>query len=161
VIATSAKDLKKAEALAKQLREKAEETVKEQNKAAQVSAEAVGAERVAEAQTLGVTPGKLNLVEKMMAQAPDSGNLAREEWLNKSVKEIMAQTKQFKEEVKAAEKNAGEDKQNMEKQQTEAKNGEPGQAPGKSGQAPGKQDDKSTGKPEDAGKTDDKQTGKT
>jgi hypothetical protein len=176
VITTSAKDLKKAEAMAEQLQEKTQETVLEQNKPAEISAEAVGAERVAEAQQLGVTPGKLNLVEKMMSTALDSGTLNREEWLKRSVKDIMAQTKQFREETKAAEKNAGEETQNKEQQKTEAKNGEPAAAPGKSGDAPGNQDDKATGKPaenpgnkpedkttgkpEDTGKSDDRTTGK-
>ena len=162
VIATNAKDLKKAEAMAQRLQETAQGVVDSNEKAAEVSAQAVGAERVAEARELGVTPGKLNLVEKMMAQSLDSGSINREEWLNKSVKDIMAQTKQFREETKAAEKNAGEDTQNKAQQKTEANNGEPAAAPGKSGDAPGKQDDKTTGKPAEnpGNKPDDKTTGK-
>lgn len=48
---------------------------------------------VAEARELGVTPGKLNLVEKLQASATDIEDINVEEWLTKSVKEIMKETK--------------------------------------------------------------------
>ena len=42
---------------------------------------------------MGVTPGKLNLVEKLQASATDPDDIDIEEWLAKSVKEIMKETK--------------------------------------------------------------------
>lgn len=61
-----------------------------------IDAAAVGAKRVAEAQRLGVTPGKLNLVGKMIAYADNAENINKEEWLHKSVKDIMAETNKYK-----------------------------------------------------------------
>lgn len=53
---------------------------------ADVEAEAVEPARVLEAMELGVTPGKLNLVDKL--QESTSSAINTEEWLNKPVKEI-------------------------------------------------------------------------
>lgn len=65
-----------------------------------MEAVSVGLDRVQQARTLGTTPGKLNLVQKLQAssQAPDDINL--EEWLNKPVKEIMKAIKQNKKDAK-------------------------------------------------------------
>lgn len=63
VISASAKDLKKAEMLAKNLKTDADKAVDDEN--VTVEAFADGWNRVQEAQELGVTPGKLNLVEKL------------------------------------------------------------------------------------------------
>lgn len=54
----------------------------------------VGYERVQEAKRLGVTPGKLNLVEKFQASAADPNSIILEEWINKPVKDIMIATKE-------------------------------------------------------------------
>lgn len=54
--------------------------------AAEVEAEAVGPEKVREAKELGVTPGKLKMVEKL--QSSTSGAIKREEWLDMTMKEI-------------------------------------------------------------------------
>lgn len=54
--------------------------------AAEVEAEAVGPEKVREAKELGVTAGKLKMVEKL--QSSTSGAVSREEWLNMTMKEI-------------------------------------------------------------------------
>lgn len=56
----------------------------------------VGYQRVQEARELGVTPGKLNLVEKLKASATDPASINIEEWLKKPVKEIMKATKENK-----------------------------------------------------------------
>ncbi|MDF2609729.1 MAG: hypothetical protein K0R92_1203 [Lachnospiraceae bacterium] len=60
----------------------------------EVEAEAVGLERVQEARELGVTPGKLNLVQKLMASSDDPDNIVLEDWLDKPVKDIMKQIKE-------------------------------------------------------------------
>lgn len=54
--------------------------------AAEVKAEAVRPERVQEAKELGVTPGKLNLVDRL--QESTSGAIDKEDWLTRPVKEI-------------------------------------------------------------------------
>ena len=116
VITTSSSNMEKAEELAKNLEKTANESCEKNNLEAVANAEAVGKDRVDEAKELGVTPGKLNLVEKLKESAQDPDSFDTNEWLNKSVKDIMSQTKQNKEQEKNAnkEKNAGEDKQNKE-----------------------------------------------
>ena len=97
VIATAAKNKEKAAELATDL-ETAANTACEKNNVEKVAnAEAVGLERVTEAKELGVTPGKLNLVEKLIASAEEPATIDQTEWLTKPVKEIMAQTNQNKE----------------------------------------------------------------
>lgn len=98
VLAASANLDEDADDLAENLEEAANEALKNNGKDAEVVSEAVGAERVAEAQALGVTPGKLNLVEKLIESSDDPASINKTEWLNKSVKEIMAATNENKEE---------------------------------------------------------------
>ncbi len=98
VISTSAKDLKRSERLAADLQENAEKAVAKEN--VEVEAYAVGLERVLKAHELGVTPGKLNLVEKLRDSAEDSDMVDMEEWLDKPVKEIMYEIKMNREKNK-------------------------------------------------------------
>ena len=49
-------------------------------------------ERVEVARELGVTPGKLNLVEKLISSSDGSESINLEEWLDKPVKDIMKAT---------------------------------------------------------------------
>ena len=100
VITTSGRDLKKAGVLAEELKERVEEETGD--KEVQVESLSVGLERVQEARELGVTPGKLNLVEKLAAGA--GGELDQEEWLQKPVREIMKAIQENKAEDKAAAK---------------------------------------------------------
>jgi hypothetical protein len=93
VITTSGKDEDKAEELAQELQNTVEEEINENGDDVVVEAYSVGLERVEEARALGVTPGKLNLVEKLQASAADPSTIDLEEWLNKPVKEIMKATK--------------------------------------------------------------------
>jgi hypothetical protein len=93
VITTSGKDEEKAEELAQELQDTVEEEITEIGDDVVVEAYSVGLERVEEARALGVTPGKLNLVEKLQASATDPSSINLEEWLNKPVKEIMKATK--------------------------------------------------------------------
>lgn len=100
IISTSAKDLKKAAKLAAKLEESVKEDLAEDdskdNDSVAVEAISVGKERVEKARALGVTPGKLNLVEKLKASAPNS-DIKLEDWLDKPVKEIMKETNKNKE----------------------------------------------------------------
>lgn len=63
-----------------------------------VTAEAIGAERVEEARKLEVTPGKLNLVEKLIEAAGDGAEINRDEWLyERSVQDILKETNRYRE----------------------------------------------------------------
>lgn len=96
-IATAAKDKDKAAELATDLETAANDACEKNNVEKVANAEAVGLERVIEARELGVTPGKLNLVEKLIASSEDPTAIIQTEWLAKPVKDIMAQTNENKE----------------------------------------------------------------
>lgn len=113
VISTSGKDLKKAEALAERLKNAADKQCKDNEDEVEVEAVAVGKKRVQEAKALGVTPGKLNLVEKLKESAADPDEVKVEEWLDKPVKEIMKATK----ENRQANKKTSSEKENNENEQ--------------------------------------------
>lgn len=92
VITTSSKDPEKSEELAKNLEQSIAEDLTENEELpekVEVNAQSVGRERVEEARELGVTPGKLNLVQKLQASAQDPESIILEEWLDKPVKDIM------------------------------------------------------------------------
>ncbi len=99
VIAISNDDEEKSQELATELEQETQEYIDEVDDSASTSAvevevEAVGKARVEEAKTLGVTPGKLNLVEKLIASYGDTKVKADysedelKDMLNMSVKEI-------------------------------------------------------------------------
>lgn len=120
VITISAKNDEKAEELAEELEEETKEYVEEIGETAEVEAEAVGKERVEEARTLGVTPGKLNLVQKLVKSTEGiegAEEIDMEEWLDKSVKEInkaiKENRKQLKEAAKEVEDAVEEDEKNV------------------------------------------------
>ncbi len=92
-----------ANEMAQALQEKVQQQITEEEKTATVEAFGVGRQRVEEARELGVTPGKLNLVQKLQASSADPDSIELDEWLNKSVKEI---NKAIKENKKNAKKNA-------------------------------------------------------
>lgn len=104
IIATSGDNPKKAEKLAIKLEEKVRKCIDEEGKTAVVESEAVGLERVKEAEQLGVTPGKLNLVEKLVKSSPVPEEIVIEEWLDKPVKEINKLIKENKKALKEQEK---------------------------------------------------------
>ncbi|MHB1150832.1 MAG: anti-sigma-I factor RsgI family protein [Eubacteriales bacterium] len=97
VITTSSDNMQTAGELAQNLENAANEACEENNFKRVANAEAVGKKRVEEAKELGVTPGKLNLVEKLKDSAADPDSIELNEWLNKSVKDIMAKTKENRE----------------------------------------------------------------
>jgi biotin operon repressor len=99
VIAISNDNEEKSEELATELEQETQEYIdevddSEETAAVKVEVEAVGKARVEEAKTLGVTPGKLNLVEKLIASYGDTKVKADysedelKDMLNMSVKEI-------------------------------------------------------------------------
>lgn len=96
MIATSGKDLKKAEQLALRLEQAAEEETQAEGDTVEVESVSVGLERVQQAKELGVTPGKLNLVEKLKESAPNPEDIDINKWLTTPVKQIMKATKDFK-----------------------------------------------------------------
>ncbi len=100
VISTSSDNDTKSEELADELKSDAEEVISEKNLEASVEVLSVGKERVQEARELGVTPGKLNLVEKLQKSAANPDDISIEEWINKPVKDIMKATKANREEQK-------------------------------------------------------------
>lgn len=91
VITTSANNMEKAEVMATELEQAANQVCENNNCCFGTDCEAVGKERVKEANELGVTPGKLRLVEKLIESSADPDSVDKEEWLNKSVKEINSQ----------------------------------------------------------------------
>lgn len=115
VIATSAKDIKKAEALASRLKEEAAGKAEAEGQDVEVEAIGVGRERVEEAHELGVTPGRLNLVEKLRDSFEPEAEFDMEAWLQKPVKEIMKAAKENREEAKE-QSEADKQEQKAEKQ---------------------------------------------
>lgn len=127
VITASSDDTAAADELVSTLEDVATTELEENNDVAEVIAEAVGEQRVKEASELGVTPGKLNLVEKLIESAGDSETIDMNEWLNRSVKDIMAQTKEYKKENKVKGQNTEEtqiDEQSATELQSEDTNTE-------------------------------------
>ena len=111
VIATSNDDPQKSEELASELKDTASEEIEEQGKTANIEAKAVGKKRVDEARELGVTPGKLNLVEKLKKSSATPDEIDIQEWLNKPVKEIQAAIKGNTSTQKEQEKNKETEKE--------------------------------------------------
>lgn len=89
IITASSKNEKKSEKLIHKLEGTAKDTVEGTGDEVEIEAISVGYDRVKRAKEFGVTPGKLNLVEKLQASAEDPESIDIEEWLNKPVKDIM------------------------------------------------------------------------
>lgn len=106
IIATSSKNDEKSQELAVKLKSHVEKIVSEESIGSDVEVEAidVGEERVQEAKKLGVTPGKLNLVEKLQESSENPDDIILEDWLKKPVKEIMKATNNNRETEKAEDK---------------------------------------------------------
>ena len=109
VIAASSENEDASSKLATEIKDSAD-TVAQQNALnVQIDAEGVSQRRMEEAKALGVTPGKLNLVQKL--QTSDSGEtINTEEWLDKPVKEIMKQIKENHKTDKQKSPNDGPEK---------------------------------------------------
>jgi hypothetical protein len=99
VIAASSKNTGKAAALAADLKDSVTQEAKENGDSIEVEAFSVSREEVKEARELGVTPGKLNLIEKLKETAGDNSQIDMKEWIDKPVKDIMKATKDYKKTV--------------------------------------------------------------
>ena len=123
VIATASEDPVSAQDLAVELEEVTTKALAKNNWKVEIDSEVVATERVQEAKELGVTPGKLNIVDELIAASGNEEAGNRENWLDSSVKDIMAETKMYKEKYIDEDKNAGDDTQNKEQEANEAQNG--------------------------------------
>ncbi len=162
VIAASARDPQKSGELAVKLEDAANEALERNSLERTASAEAVGRERVEEAKKLGVTPGKLNLVEKLKAGAPDPDSIDINDWLDRSVKDIMAQTKENKEQNRERNNDKGDKSEGSEngsengKPETTGEGSSDGSENNENNGNNGKSDDDDKGNGKDDGKGDDK-----
>lgn len=95
IIATSGSNEQDYQKLAEDLKNAVVEETKDSGSPVEVQVISVGLERVQEAQKLGTTPGKLNLVEKLQVSHEEE-NINISDWLNKPVKEIMKAIKSAK-----------------------------------------------------------------
>lgn len=92
VIAASSRDEGEARRLAENVRETAISVTRESEKDVVVAALTVGQDQVEQAKELGVSPGKLTLVEQLRDTASNPEDIDVMEWLEKPVKDIMEQT---------------------------------------------------------------------
>ncbi len=102
VITTSNDELEKAEQLAAELKNGLQTYLSRKGVVAEVDAEAVELERVLEARELGVTPGKLKLVDRL--QESTGGAINRAEWITMPVKEINKTIKENRTQEKERER---------------------------------------------------------
>ena len=133
MIATAAQNSNNATELAAKLQESEQAAVEKSNTSAVVYGEAVGLERVKEAEELGVTPGKLVLVEKLIESSDDPESINKQDWLEMPVKDIVAKTNENKD------------------------NNKPEDTPGKPEETPGQENkpEDTPGKPEETPNADD------
>jgi len=96
VIATYCDNEQDRDRLRDRLHEKAQDCLQEGNINANLECYAIGLQRVQEAEKLGTTPGKLNLVEKLKESSADPDSIDIESWLDKPVKDIMKAIKDNK-----------------------------------------------------------------
>ena len=92
VIAASSRDEGEARRLAENVRETAISVTRESEKDVVVAALTVNQDQVDQAKELGVSPGKLTLVEQLRDTASNPDDIDVMEWLEKPVKDIMEQT---------------------------------------------------------------------
>lgn len=89
MIATACKNDGTADQLREQLQTRIMDMEQIQQRAVEVQGVAVGYNLVQEARDLGLTPGKLNLIERLIASSDDPSSVNIEDWRNVSVKDIM------------------------------------------------------------------------
>ena len=98
---TTATDKEKvADKLDETLKEAADETLSDNNKEAKVETENVALARRDEARKLGITPGKLNLIQKLQALDP---SITVEDYKDSSVKDIQKKVKELRKDIKKDE----------------------------------------------------------
>jgi hypothetical protein len=89
VISTSCENQQNSKELANDLKISAKQATKDIASPIEVDSISVTHEGVVQAQTLGTTPGKLNLVQKLQASTKNPDSINTKDWLKKPVKEIM------------------------------------------------------------------------
>ncbi len=89
MIATSCKNTGTSDELCLRLQTRIREMERIQKCAVEVQGVSVGYDRVQEARDLGITPGKLNLIQKLIAGSADPDSISIEDWINMPVKDIM------------------------------------------------------------------------
>lgn len=89
--------------LARNLQNEAQTATADEGKTVDVEAESVGLDRVKEARELGISPGKLNLIQKLQASSDDPSSITVDDWKDKPVKDIL---KTIKDNRKAGQKNS-------------------------------------------------------
>jgi hypothetical protein len=92
VIAVSNEDSSVSEDIADELTNVVTDVINENvenPEAVEIEVTSVAYERVQEAKSLGITPGKLNLIQKLQASSSNPEAITVEDWMHKPVKEIM------------------------------------------------------------------------
>jgi uncharacterized membrane protein YgcG len=125
VVTTGSDNSKKALKLAEQLRLRVQEVIDDEGKSADVQSEAVGLARVMEARALDVTPGKLNLVQKLSETQENWDEIYDQAyWLDRSVKEINKKIQANKKEMKNTDQdNNNSNSNNNENANSNSNNG--------------------------------------
>jgi hypothetical protein len=105
VIATYSENEDKSGELQDAIQDGAQDQLNQDGVQADLEIMGVGRERVLEAQELEaqgleVTPGKLNLIEKLQASTDDPDSIVITDWIDRPVKDIMKQIKENKKEDK-------------------------------------------------------------
>ena len=116
LIAVSGKNEEKAGKLGESLQQIVQ-TNTDDSEHVEIETSNVQKEDVQEARDLGVSAGKLNLVEKLEESA-EAGEINREEWISKPVKEIMDAIKENKKEDKQEEKDSKEKEKEKKNENT-------------------------------------------
>jgi len=107
IITTSSTNSEDDITLAKDLQMVANEQIAKLGHNAFVMSEVITRERLEEARSAGVTPGKMLLVEQLAKSAGTSETINEEEWLQKSIREILKQTHQYKEQHQESNGDSG------------------------------------------------------
>ncbi|MGB4657548.1 MAG: hypothetical protein WBI07_00025 [Mobilitalea sp.] len=105
VISTSSKSKKKAEKLADVLEASVEAQLDENGDKVVLEVVSVDQERVQRAEELGITAGKLELIEKLQRSAENPEDIIIEEWVDQPVKEIMKETNENRKAAKESKTN--------------------------------------------------------
>lgn len=89
MIATSCKNAGTSDELCLRLQTRIREMERIQKCAVEVQGVSIGYDRVQEARDLGTTPGKINLIEKLIAGSADPDSISIEDYINMPIKDIM------------------------------------------------------------------------
>ncbi len=118
MITVSGKDEDKVTEIENEIKDTAETEVKEVSKDAQVVVEKVPLARHEEASKLGISPGKMLLIERLKAVSPD---IKAEDFVDKPVKEILSAINEKKKEDKTIKKEDEKNQGVVQQQKTTVK----------------------------------------